>query len=360
VWLTSPDSAPRFDLGGSRVELKVQAKVLASLTCPSRSSGETVKGAADGCADAPRAGIVPHNSSALRSPLARVSVAGKYGIGLSETANLSNPMSGVCAYCSRAAQLTREHVVPNFLYRQNPQAKLGFNPKADQFIFGEVQIKDVCATCNSEHLGRLDAYASQFYEANEIGHLVTTEKKVRIAYDYALLSRFLLKVTFNCLRFKGDDTRWLKPFSDYILYGVDHPTGLDFCLGVEVTRCHKITKADRAALPPDAKAWQYIPPHTIRIGQLQSREIASDFVSARYISLNNFFFYLIIGKRRADAFSAIPTFIRHALPHVTLLDPATAAMTLKVSSVTALMRYEATGLSVMNKWLEYMCRSQTK
>jgi len=135
-------------------------------------------------------------------------------------------MSVKCAYCSREAQLTREHVVPNFIYKQNPQAKFGYNPKADQFVLAEIQIKDVCAICNNEHLGKLDAYASQFYEQNEIGHFVTNEKKMRLAYDYALLSRFLLKVTFNCMRFKGDDTAWIKPFSDYILYGVDHQVDL--------------------------------------------------------------------------------------------------------------------------------------
>ena len=77
-------------------------------------------------------------------------------------------MSLTCAYCSNEAELTREHIVPNFLYRANPRAKFGFNPKADRFITWEAQIKDVCLKCNGHHLSKLDSYAHQFCSENGI------------------------------------------------------------------------------------------------------------------------------------------------------------------------------------------------
>ena len=58
-------------------------------------------------------------------------------------------MSQACAYCGNIAPLTREHVVPSFVYKKNPLGKFGYNPKADAFITYEAQIKDVCAECNN-------------------------------------------------------------------------------------------------------------------------------------------------------------------------------------------------------------------
>ena len=104
-----------------------------------------------------------------------------------------NAMSATCAYCSSEAELTREHIVPNFLYRANPRAKFGFNPKADRFITWEAQIKDVCLNCNGLYLSKLDSYAHQFCLENGIDRPITDEKTIRFVYDFSLLSRFLLK-----------------------------------------------------------------------------------------------------------------------------------------------------------------------
>jgi hypothetical protein len=267
-------------------------------------------------------------------------------------------MSDKCAYCQCESGLTREHVVPNFIYRRNPQSNFGFNPKADQFVFGDVQIRDVCATCNNEHLGKLDAYASQFYEQNDIGHFVTNEKKVRLVYDYALLSRFLLKVIFNCVRFKGDDTTWIKPFANYILHGIDLPADSDIRLAVEITHCHKIAKAERTLLPQEAKTWSFIPPHSFRIGLL--RGIANSRVMVRYVSINNFIFYLIVTTRLNKDFRTALAFFRDELPDATFLDPRAAAVTLKVSSTSALVHYRDTALALEDKWLEYLRRSRAR
>ena len=87
--------------------------------------------------------------------------------------------------------------------------------------------------CNKEHLSKLDGYADQFCAQNRIDSLIKDEKIISFIYDSSLLLRFLLKVTFNCLRYKRQDTEWIRPFSDYILYGVDRPVGLLVKLGIE-------------------------------------------------------------------------------------------------------------------------------
>ena len=58
--------------------------------------------------------------------------------------------------------MTKEHIFPSFLYRQFPDHKFGYNPRADRFLTCEAQIRDVCQRCNNGTLSELDAYAKRF------------------------------------------------------------------------------------------------------------------------------------------------------------------------------------------------------
>src|SRR5687768_9028052 len=95
----------------------------------------------------------------------------------------------MCAYCSKEADLTREHIVPKFLYEQHPLAKFGYNFKADTFLSWEAQIKDVCQKCNNDLLSKVDAYGKRFCLENRIDTFVTTERECKLTYDFDWLSR---------------------------------------------------------------------------------------------------------------------------------------------------------------------------
>jgi hypothetical protein len=90
------------------------------------------------------------------------------------------------------------------------------------------------------------------------------------------------------------------------------------------------------------------------------RGIPDRLVLARYVFLNNFCFYLIIRRRDSAEFSTVLRFFRHARPFASVLDPRVAAVTLKVSLSTSLTMYEDTAMSLMDKWIEYVRRSQAK
>ena len=106
----------------------------------------------------------------------------------------------------------------------------------------EAQIRDVCANCNNNHLSKLDSYSSDFFKKNRIGKRVTNKKMANITYDYSLLSRVLLKMTYNVLRFKGEDTGWIENFRQYILCGIGFPVQFRIQIAAEIVPCHKITK----------------------------------------------------------------------------------------------------------------------
>lgn len=262
-------------------------------------------------------------------------------------------MSTSCAYCGNAAELTREHIVPSFLYKANPLAKFGYNLKADRFITWEAQIKDVCSRCNNDYLSKVDGYAKEFLSENKVDRLITNQHHVTMAYDFGFLCRFLLKVTFNCLRFKGQDTHRLIPFSDYILYGVDYPGTLGIKIGVEVLPCHKIADHERESLPDTLKESDYLPPHMIRIGQIIG--LTTERLFARYVSINNFFFHLLIFKRSmpTSEFQTAVRTLSTQCPNVVFLDTHSSTVTVKVSSTDTMTRYADTAATLIDRWREF-------
>jgi hypothetical protein len=261
-----------------------------------------------------------------------------------------------CAYCGEFAELTREHVVPNFIYKKNPLGKFGYHPRADTFVTYEAQIKDVCARCNNDRLSVLDKYLKTIYEDNNIDTLITDERTVTFRYDFDILCRALLKLTYNCLRFKGSDTAWLKPLSDYVLYGVDYPRYVGMRLGVEIVRCHKITEEEREFLDGEAKTWTHLPPHVIRFGQLGVQ--GADQLLIRYVFLKNYYFYIIeflciTGKR---SIRAALNLLSSALPDLVFLNVEKKAVAIKVSNTDTLDRYLDTAMALTDKWSAYVAK----
>lgn len=112
----------------------------------------------------------------------------------------------ICAYCQRDRQPTREHVIPAFLYafqRQLEDGIIGWNEVAQRMVGGEGKVKDVCAYCNNTVLGELDAYGKQLLADSGLLVQNYTKTTLSLKYNYALLLRWLLKISFNSSRTDG-------------------------------------------------------------------------------------------------------------------------------------------------------------
>ena len=108
-----------------------------------------------------------------------------------------------CAYCSQDRKLTREHIVPSFLYKRQSRAtddKYGWSDKAGKYIQGEHKIRDVCGDCNNGPLSKLDEYGSRFLKENGFDNELMLDKNFEIRYEYDLLLRWFLKLSFNAAR----------------------------------------------------------------------------------------------------------------------------------------------------------------
>ena len=131
-----------------------------------------------------------------------------------------------CAYCKQERPATREHVIPAFMYALQKQAGdgiIGWNEVIEKMVGGEAKVKDVCADCNNRVLGELDAYGKDLL--SESGLLVHNylKRSLTLRYDYGLLLRWLLKVSFNSSRTDGAHSHLFEEHIPFILGTVDAP-----------------------------------------------------------------------------------------------------------------------------------------
>lgn len=133
----------------------------------------------------------------------------------------------ICAYCKQEKPATREHVIPAFIYAFQKELEgsiIGWNEVAKRMVGDEGKIKDVCAECNNSVLGRLDSYGKQLLA--ESGLLVQnyTKQSLTLRYDYDLLVRWLLKISFNSSRRDGAHRHLFEEYVPFMLGSTPAPT----------------------------------------------------------------------------------------------------------------------------------------
>ena len=126
----------------------------------------------------------------------------------------------ICAYCKQDKPATREHVIPAFLYalqKSLGDKVIGWNEVTEKMVGGEAKVRDVCADCNNGVLSNLDAYGKQVLD--RAGLLVHNYlgRSVTLSYEYSMLLRWLLKVSFNSSRTDGAHSHMFEEFIPFIL-----------------------------------------------------------------------------------------------------------------------------------------------
>jgi hypothetical protein len=127
-----------------------------------------------------------------------------------------------CAYCAHETKMTREHVIPSFLYdfqKTLSEDITGWNEVAGKMVGGESKVKDVCEECNGKKLSVLDNEGKRMLK--EAGLLTKNyeNKSIQIKFDFDLLVRWILKISFNSTRTDGAHTYMFEPHIPYILGG---------------------------------------------------------------------------------------------------------------------------------------------
>ncbi|WP_213712428.1 hypothetical protein [Cedecea lapagei] len=126
-----------------------------------------------------------------------------------------------CIYCGQEGKMTREHILPSFIYEYQYSTAagktIGWQEKSQKMIHGEAKIKDVCFHCNNVVLCDLDGYVKNMLERSGFFTECFLKDKVTIDYNYSLLSRWLLKVAFNSSRASEKKLPFFDKYKDVIL-----------------------------------------------------------------------------------------------------------------------------------------------
>ncbi|GGN91488.1 hypothetical protein [Saccharibacillus kuerlensis] len=126
-----------------------------------------------------------------------------------------------CSYCgNQAPSFTKEHIIPSGLIEMYPDQDVTFNTTTTQSrMYKDNQgqsIKDVCANCNNNLLGKLDAYGVRLIRQYFL-EKYNEDSIINMEYDYHLLQRWLLKIIYNSIRSSGIESDWFNDEIQYII-----------------------------------------------------------------------------------------------------------------------------------------------
>jgi len=199
-------------------------------------------------------------------------------------------MDKICAYCGRLgltkedAYSTKEHIVPDFMIQdEKDKMESVFFERKLSFKNAPV-INDVCNYCNNGVLSELDAYIkNNLYDT--FFDNITYDSKI-LKYDFNLLSRWLLKVSYNDMRIAQKD----KAFDVYSLDIIEYILGIKNEL--HQFRLFANLIPSKNAKRKRRKDEEYIPkPFGMRVSDIESTDGLHPKFS-RMISLFNFYFYM--------------------------------------------------------------------
>ncbi|MDA8521547.1 hypothetical protein [Acidovorax sp. NCPPB 4044] len=155
-----------------------------------------------------------------------------------------------CAYCDGDGTLTREHVVPSFLYdlvdKNFVRGKNGWLESKKARIPTDIKVKDVCSHCNNVLLGALDGHGKEFVLSNDLTSPLLADA-FTLTYSYHLLRRWLMKILFNSSRASQEASHPAMHYRDYMLHGRNPPAEEHVFLFGYLLSPHVVTSPDSLA-----------------------------------------------------------------------------------------------------------------
>ncbi|MDI9273135.1 hypothetical protein [Stenotrophomonas sp. PFBMAA-4] len=197
-----------------------------------------------------------------------------------------------CQYCDLSGDLTKEHVIPNWYYKGiKPKSGAGFSEKARGRLFsGELKIRDVCEKCNNGPLSELDNYGKGLYERHMLQP--TNERgSSDFTFDYNLLVRWLLKLSYNSARMTGNDVGILSEYKEVILGTAPIPKNVRVTLKC-VSPAMPGEVSPHSTDPNTLDAALSLEPNWFRIGAFRIPSFDTAHWALRHVSINSYFFQI--------------------------------------------------------------------
>ncbi|GIP44452.1 hypothetical protein J45TS6_29110 [Paenibacillus sp. J45TS6] len=202
----------------------------------------------------------------------------------------------LCAYCGLSKPLTKEHIWPKGIINRVPTYIGRYSERANKVQAGELVIKDVCQTCNNGILSGLDDYLCKLFDAF-FKDFVREHEIVNFEYDYDLLARVLLKLSFNTARASRQPIEYFNSLIPYIL-GSERIRPENFSLLVQIVKPSKVLEKGFI---------RNLYPSGVRSGRFELPNLKHENVQYRLVSINSFYFYLLLfnGERQPQLINEI-------------------------------------------------------
>ncbi len=241
-------------------------------------------------------------------------------------------MATICAFCRKPGELSREHLYPKFLYRENGKRFLGFNEAAGKVTVGERVINDVCKDCNNGPLSELDDYGAEYYKLNRLDQTHIESRVVTVSYDYDRLLRWVLKVSYNSFRTVPSIDDPFASLAPYILTGVRPPKPRFVKLFIEIIRDHKLSGEECSAMEPSIRESGYLPCRILRSGRIEF-PFQEGTAHYRHFQVNSHLFTLLILPYRTKPAesSRRALLLLKKYPDTKVVDPTVATIEVPVS-----------------------------
>lgn len=200
-----------------------------------------------------------------------------------------------CAFCGEQKNLSREHIFPNGVIRKFECGMLSYSDKSDKIFKADLVIKDVCKSCNNGTLSELDSSFVQLYE-DFIRTPLLPGSNAEFNFDYNLLLRELLKISFNSARASADGFKAVKALKKYVPYilGKVHEAP-DVMLRLQLVTSSKKLNTQTNKFEGMMKA------ELLRSCKIDYRGPQHSSFIIRLVALNSFWFYLIIPIKKISA-----------------------------------------------------------
>ena len=142
--------------------------------------------------------------------------------------------------------MTREHVIPGFIYafQKKHTAFSGWSESAGKIISAEQTIKDVCAECNNQKLGSLDAAAKTVLEGAGILVPNYVKRDITLKFNFSEFFRWLLKVSYNSARCQKELVPGFEGLVPFMLDGTNPPGKNQIILFVQLLGSHVLTEEE--------------------------------------------------------------------------------------------------------------------
>jgi len=189
------------------------------------------------------------------------------------------PKSRICAYCDREGSLTKEHIWPKCIIERTPELTARYAGNQNKFIGAELVIADVCAECNNKKLSPLDFYLCSLFDSY-FKNFCENSDAFDFIYDYDLLLRSLLKITYNSSRTVIKQDNPLRKYRNLIIEG-------------NMVREDILIKLDLVL--PSIEDEVKMNPNSVRCASIDMHRTLEHII-VRCIALNSFYFYIVFSK----------------------------------------------------------------